>query len=85
MTEIYLDLDNIVRVDMSSDGRHARAANVDRGLLEMGSILQRLASSVIRARLLRGLDTQRCLAGLNEVAEVRAGIRADARQRVDQH
>ena len=83
MTQIYLDLDNIVRVDMSTDGRDARAANVDRSLLERGGLLQRLASSVARARRLRGLDTQQCRRSINEIGEIKADIRSTSRRRVD--
>jgi len=85
MTQIYLDLDNVVRVDTSTDARHARAANFDRGLLEMGGLLQRLGVATARVRRLRGLDAAGCLADLNEIDEIKADIRSRAKQRVDQY
>jgi hypothetical protein len=72
MAQIYLGLDNVVRVDGTPDGRHAQTVAAARQELRFLSACERLAISLIADRARRGQDAQRQHRRLVEVRRYRA-------------
>ena len=72
MAQIYLGLDDVVRVDGTPDHRHARAAAEARMELRFLSACERLALSMIADRTRQGQDTERQQRRLAEVRSHKA-------------
>jgi hypothetical protein len=78
MAKIYIDENNIVRVDTTRDGSAAREAGINRDLLRMANLLEELAHLSISAARRRGRGIAGHVEAIDELGRIKAEIRAEA-------
>ena len=81
MTQIYIDENDVVQFDRTSDSRYARRANINRGFMKMADNLEELAHLTMTIRRRRGLSVDSQIDALAELKRDKAMIRAAAGRR----
>ena len=76
MAQLYLDENDRVRFDQTSDGRHARNAAINRTMLKMADLLGDLARCSIKVARQRERSLEPHLQALDELAQITGDIRA---------
>ena len=78
MTQIYIDENDKVQFDKTSDNKYARQADTNRGFLKMADNLERMAHLTMFIRRRRGLSVDSQISALAELKRDKAMIRATA-------
>ena len=78
MTQIYIDENEVVQFDRTSDNKYARQADTNRGFLKMADNLERMAHLTMFIRRRRGLGVDSQINALAELKRDTAMIRATA-------